>query len=125
MYGFDYKQIVALNLRWMRAPQPPLRCRLRSVEAPAELDAPLKNPTLALDGATLTIPAELKTGDYVEFWADGPARVFDRNGVTLATVQPAGATPKLQPGENRLILRANGAAAAKLTLITTGEPLSR
>jgi len=72
----------------------------------------------------LAIPADLKTGDYAEFWADGSLKVFDRNGTLLSSVDVQGAPLKLQPGENHLALRAATAAPAKLTCITLGDALS-
>jgi hypothetical protein len=120
MYGFDYQGIVALNLRWMRvAAGAPLGCRVESVEALAESDAPLENPTLVLGGRRLVIPAALRPGDYAEYWGEGPLRIFDRNGVTLKTVAVPPAD--LHPGENRLTLESQSSGTAKLTVITLGE----
>jgi hypothetical protein len=123
-YSFDYGGIVAVNLRWMRLPkgQPP-RCSVALVEALAESDAVLTNPELAVGSAKLPIPVDLRTGDYAEFWGEGPIRVFDRNGVLLKTLAPPGQVPQLAAGENRIALTAAGSAPAKLTLVTLGEPL--
>jgi hypothetical protein len=71
----------------------------------------------------LTIPAELTTGDYVECLGDGPVRVFDRNGVTLATVTPRGAAPILQPGANEIKIGGATSASAVLTVITIGAKI--
>jgi len=125
MYGFDYRHIVALNLRWMRVPNDqPVKCSVASVEALAESEVPLRHPELIVGETTLAIPADLKTGDYAEFWADGSLKVFDRNGTLLSSVDVQGAPLKLQPGENHLALRAATAVPAKLTCITLGDALS-
>jgi len=125
MYGFDYRHIVALNLRWMRlgADQPP-KCSVATVEALAESEVPLKHPEITLAGKTLAIPLDLKTGDYVEFWADGSLKVFDRNGTLLSSVDIPGDPLTLQPGENHLVLRTAAPAPARLTYITLGDALS-
>jgi len=125
MYGFDYRQIVALNLRWMRAPKDqPARCSVTSVEALAESEVPLRHPELVAGEKTLVIPADLKTGDYAECWADGILKLFDRNGTLLSSVDIQDNPLTLQPGENRLIIRAAEQTPAKLTCITLGDALS-
>ena len=125
MYGFDYRHIVALNLRWMRVPKDgQAKCSVTSVEALAESEAPLQHPELTAGEKTLAIPVDLKTGDYAEFWADGSAKVFDRNGTLLSSVDIQGEPLTLQPGENHLALRAAAGAPAKLTCITLGDALS-
>jgi hypothetical protein len=124
MYHFNYQSIVALNLRWMRAPKAEtIRCRLLSVEALAESDSTLKNPRLSIGAARLTVPYELKTGDYAEFWADGSIRVFDRNGMLLTNTKPIGNTPIVQLGECKILLQSEGRGAAKFTAIILGEAL--
>jgi len=125
MYGFDYRHIVALNLRWMRVPKDqPVKCSTMSIEALAESEAPLQHPELTIGDRTLVIPADLKTGDYAEFWAEGPLNIFNRNGRLLSSFEIRDALPMLQPGENRVTLRAAAPAPAKLTCIATGDALS-
>jgi hypothetical protein len=120
MYGFDYQGIVALNFRWMRvAAAAPLQCRVELVEALAESDAPLDNARISLGNRRLVVPAELRPGDYAEYWGEGPLRIFDRNGVTMKTV--AAPPADLLPGENRLTLESKSSGTARLTVITLGE----
>jgi hypothetical protein len=121
MYSFNYGNVVALNLRWMRYPAGNgLRCRVSLVEALQERDSALKQVQLSTGNAIIAIPGEMTTGEYAEYWGDGPIRVFDPNGVLLRTV-PANHGPQLKPGENRLLLRAAGTGTVKLTAITTGK----
>jgi hypothetical protein len=123
-YHFNYQGIVALNLRWMRLPKgKPVQCAVELVEALAESQSVLKNPEIAVGAARITLPVEMKTGDYAESWADGPVRIFDRNGVLLQSIKPPGDPPLLATGENRLTLAASSAAPVKLTVITLGKPL--
>jgi len=125
MYGFSYGHIVALNLRWMRLPasRPP-KCTIATVEALAESEMPLKHPEIELAGKTLAIPVDLNPGDYAEFRADGRLRIFDRNGMSLASIDIPSAPPTLDSGETRLALRAGTPSPVKLTVITAGPPLS-
>jgi hypothetical protein len=62
----------------------------------------------------------MKTGDYAEYWSDGPIRIFDRNGVLLRTTA-ANHAPLLTVGENRLMVKASGPGIVKLTAITMGK----
>ena len=123
MYGFDYHNIVALNLRWMRAGHTNLVCAVKQIEALAELDAPLKQPALELNGEKFVLPVDLGTEDYAEFRDGADIRVFDKQGKLLQTIPPAARAPQLPAGPSRLKLDAVAGGAAKLTLISVGEPL--
>jgi len=123
-YHFNYRQIVALNFRWMRLPvERPVRCQVSLVEALAESEATLKNPEIVSGGSRFVVPVELNTGDYAEYWADGPLRVFDRNGVLLETIKPPDKTPLVPAGRGKLQLGGPTPGMIKVTLITPGEPL--
>jgi hypothetical protein len=125
MYGFEYRHIVALNLRWMRLPKDqPVQCGVLQVEALAESEVSLKNPELVVAGETLSLPTELKAGDYAEFMAHGPVQVFDRNGTKLSSFEVRDHVPTLQTGENRIAFRGTGAGSAKFTAVTVGDALS-
>ena len=124
MYGFDYRHIVALNLRWMRVPNRAVApCRVTSVEALAEGEEMITDPEISIGGATCRLPVKLRAGDYVECRTDQPWRVFDRQGTLLATLPAVSGVPPLQPGENHLRLHSTEPGAVKFTLITTGEPV--
>lgn len=120
MYTFDYKNIVALNFRWMRQSlTKPSECSISLVEALMEEDSVLKNPEISVGTEKFTLPVSLKNGDYAEYWGEGPMRVFDQNGVLLSTVKSLTTLPNLPSGESRI--RLSGGGAAKLTTITLGE----
>jgi len=121
MAGFNYGNVVALNLRWMRYPKGSgVRCRIGLVEALEERDSTLGDVEISVGSLSITLPAEMKTGDYAEYWGDGTVRVFDRNGVTLSTsrVKPG---PQLRTGENKLAVKATGSGNIVLTTITLGK----
>ena len=128
MYGFNYQDIVAVNFRWMRQPvaQPgEMSADMHDhlVEALAETESVLKNPEISVGAAKMVLPVTLKTGEYLECWGEGPARVFDRNGVQLSTVQISN-QPVLSAGDNKISLSIDGAASVKLTTISVGESLT-
>ena len=121
MYGFNYGNVVALNLRWMRYPKgSAVRCRIGLVEALEERDSTLRDVEISAGSRSIAIPAGMKTGDYAEYWADGTIRVYDRNGITLSTfaVKPG---LQLRAGENKLTVKAAGSGNAVLTAITLGK----
>ena len=121
MYRFNYGNVDALNLRWMRyAKGSGVQCRVSSVEALEERSSVSKDVEISAGLVKIAIPGEMETGDYAEYWGEGPIRVFDRNGVLLRTV-PANRAPVLRAGENRLAVKASGPGNVKLTAITLGK----
>jgi hypothetical protein len=121
MYGFNYGNIVALNLRWMRYPKgSSVRCRIASVEALEERESALRDIQLSSGSSTIATPVAMKTEDYAEYWADGKIRVFDPNGNLLAT-SPVSVGPQLKAGDNKLTLKATGAGTVVLTTIALGK----
>jgi hypothetical protein len=121
MYSFNYEDVVALNLRWMRyAIGSGVRCRIARVEALEERSGSLKDLEISAGSGKISIPGEMKTGDYAEYWSDGPIRIFDRNGVLLRTAA-ANHGPLLTVGENSLMVKASGPGIVKLTAITVGK----
>jgi hypothetical protein len=121
MGGFNYGNVVALNLRWMRYPKGSgVRCRIGLVEALEERNSTLRDVEISGGSLSITIPAEMKTGDYAEYWGDGTIRVFDRNCILLST-SPVKPGPQLRTGENKLTLKAAGSGNVVLTAITQGK----
>ncbi len=125
IYHFNHTDIVALNVRWLRLAQtvPPI-CRLAGVEALAETEANLVNPRITVGGSTMVVPASLKVGDYMEYWGDGIARIFDVNGILLNTVTPSGAMGALSAGNNTVTVAGDLSGAVKFTGITMGTPVT-
>ena len=122
MYHFNYAGVVALNLRWMRYPKScGVRCRISQVEAIAERDVHVRNAAISVGTMSITIPREMQTGDYAEYWADSAVRIFDRNGGLLGSV-PVPRAPRLAQGDNRIAVTAETPGANwKLTVITLGR----
>lgn len=121
MYGFNYGNIIALNLRWMRYPKDSkVRCKIVSVEALTERSGSLKQLEIKVGERSLLIPGDLLTGEYVEYRDQGPMRIFDRNGVLLLTV-PVVHPPMLEMGVNKLTVKASEPGSANLTAITLGK----
>ena len=121
MGGFEYGNVVALNLRWMRYPKgSAVRCRIVLVEALEERNSTLSDVNISAGSLSITIPTGMKTGDYAEYWGDGTICVFDRNGILLLT-SPVEPGPRLRTGENKLSVKAAGSGNVVLTAITLGK----
>jgi hypothetical protein len=121
MHSFNYANIGALNLRWMRyASAANIQCRVVLVEALAEQKSILKDFEVSTGSTKLDIPGEIATGEYAEYWGDGPIRLFDANGSLIRTVTPNSA-PTIARGVNNVWVKASGQGNVKLTAITMGN----
>lgn len=123
-YTFNYGRIVALNLRWMRWPKgATITCKVSRVEALKESEAVLRNPRLLVGDRVFNIPAELRTGDYAEYWAAGPIRIFDANGAEKGSFAPKESPLPLTGGHNTIRLEGESFAPVKFTAVMLGEAL--
>jgi hypothetical protein len=121
MYTYNYADVDALNLRWMRyVSGSGIRCHVKLVEALQERPGTLTNIEISAGSAKIAIPGAMQTGDYAEYWGEGPIRIFDKNGFLLRTA-PAYQTPTLTSGANKLVIKASGPGTVKMTAITLGN----
>jgi hypothetical protein len=121
MQTYNYENVDALNLRWMRyVSGSGIRCHVKLVEALQERPGTLTNIEISAGSAKIAIPGAMQTGDYAEYWGEGPIRIFDKNGFLLRTA-PAYQTPTLTSGANNLVIKASGSGTVKMTAITLGN----
>jgi hypothetical protein len=121
MSSFNYANVVALNLRWMRFPKDGVvRCWIGSVEALEERSSVLKDLVISAGSVKIAIPGEMETGDYAEYWGEGSIHVFDRNGVLLRVLH-ANRAPMLRAGDERVAVKASTPGNVKLTAITLAK----
>ncbi len=101
---------------------------LSPIKALCTSRVPLANPTLAVNGQTLTLPTTLHSGDYVELTSRDDCRVYDERGTLLERLALPGELPNWMPGDNRLAFScdrpAGSSARAELTAILSGPPLT-
>ena len=124
----SYASIESLSLWYNNLPVgKPVTCYLSPIKALPLVNITLKNPSVTVGGNTITFPAEIPTGAYLEFHGMNDCKLYGPNGEFLADVTPAGTIPVLAAGANQVSFGCEGPAApnprARVTLITLGEPI--
>lgn len=109
------------------APGAAVHARFGRLEALRESPLAVHNPSLSVNGESITFPVTLEPDWYLEYQGNGAARVFDANGHTKHTLHPKGPTPMLRQGSNPVRFFCdqgkNQGETVRVTLITQGEPL--
>ncbi|MCO5297647.1 MAG: hypothetical protein M9921_12395 [Fimbriimonadaceae bacterium] len=114
LYAFDFAHVLAVNVRWMRAPAPGSQVRLVAVEPLVERSAALVNPTLVCGGQRVNMPATVATGESIEIDAQGQGRVFAADGAERARFKTP-PLPAFQSSQVRLVAASGGRARICLT----------
>jgi hypothetical protein len=60
----------------------------------------LMNPSIGVGGRTLTFPAELESGSYLEWDGAGEFTVYGPDGTPVETATPEGSPLLLEQGDN-------------------------
>lgn len=120
----NYGQIEQINL-WLNGVPTggSTACVVGPIAALPIRDVELKRPVLALNGAALTFPVDLKSGEYLELDPAGAGTVYNAVGESTQHFAIA-ALPPLAEGENTLHLSmATGATSrARVTMTVLGPP---
>jgi len=104
-----------------------VNCTIGPVKALPMVACTLKNPTVTVNGKTLTLPVEMQSGSYIEFRTGNDCILYGPKGELIAKVAPDGAIPVLSAGENQIRFSCSAAEGparrVKLTVISLGKPL--
>ncbi len=124
----DYGQIASLTLGVNNVPEgKSVTIGLSTVKAVPLNRKKLVNPAVRLGERALTFPVELDSGSYLEFLGPDNCKVYDAHGECLGSVVPSGQIPQVESGVNTLNFDCDAGAdvcrRARLTVITSGEPL--
>jgi len=107
-------------------PEDSIAVDLRAVRALPLVPARLVNPRLAIGDAAVEFPVEIESGQYLEVDPTGTSRLYGPAGEPLAEVQPTGALPRLEHGENQVEFTSQGPPApaprTRVSIIARGEP---
>jgi hypothetical protein len=125
--NFTYDNVGFVTLMLTDAPPDQgVTCYLDRVEALKESPTTLVNPTLTLNGKAVRLPVTLNDNQYVEFWGEKDATVYDKNGFTLARFSLE-RVPRLRGGANQVELTheggSGGRSQVRVELITMGDAL--
>jgi hypothetical protein len=126
MTPVDRSHIDALNLYLNNLPpNDSATVYLGPIKALRTIRAELANPTIAINGQQLALPATLASGDYVELAAMDDCRVYDERGTLCKRIALAAGAPLLKAGENRLAFSCDRPAGARVevTVVASGLPL--
>jgi hypothetical protein len=103
------------------------QCVIGPVKALPMVVCTVKNPTISVNGKSVVFQAEMPSGSYLEFNADGACMLYGSKGEVITPVSLKGEIPLLLTGENQIEFScgaANGPVPrVKLTVISHGQPL--
>lgn len=91
--------------------------------------AKIRNPSLTVDGRTITFPVEMESGSYLEFNSARDCHLYAPDGKVVAEVKPLGDIPKLARGVSEVQFSCEGPAnarpRARVTLFSAGKTMGR
>lgn len=100
-------------------------CYLSPVEALTDQPAAMTNPTLTIGSNSIMFPATLHDDEYLEYWGEGKAKVYNPNNFAVKEVLPNGKLTVVN-GSNNVTFSCkseNNKFRAKVTIIALGEAL--
>ncbi len=123
----NYSKIETLALWYNNLPPgKEAACYLAPVRAVPLATGKLVRPTVAVGGKTVTFPAELESGQYLEYFGSGDCKLYGPKGELVREVMAEG-DAILEAGGNRLEFHCEAPAAsrprAQVTVIAQGERL--
>lgn len=124
----DYGQIGSLAVGMNNVPAgKSAKVGLSAVKALPLSKKKLVNPSVRIGERSLTFPVVLGCGSYLEFLGMDNCKVYNEQGEEVANVNPVGDVPEVLDGANTLEFRcenqSDSCRRARLTVITSGEPL--
>jgi hypothetical protein len=124
----DYSQVASLTIGVNNLPQnKSVQVGVGPITALPLETTKLVNPSVTIDGRTLTFPVELASGDYLEFVPADHCTVYDGRGECRGNVVPSGTIPEVENGNNTVTFACDDQTGSRLnarvTAILLGEPL--
>ena len=102
-------------------------CHLSPIKALRTRKVKLLNPSIEIGGRRIVFPVALESGSSIEFTPPADCKLRDERGAVVQDVQPQGKPLLLAAGENPVKFACEAPAGcrarARVTVITSGEPL--
>lgn len=125
----DFRNVERASL-WINnlPPGQQSRCVLGPIKALRMLPCVVRNPTIAVNGTAVTLPATIPSGGFVESGEQGEWTVYGPKGETVAKVTASGPVPQLRAGANQVEFSCASSddgppPRARLVIFAQGPPL--
>ena len=103
-------------------------CIISPVRALPLVPITIENPSVTIDGKTVTFLCRMESGMYLEFYNEKDCKLFGSKGELLGNVEIKGTIPDLKRGDNEIIFFCKGSekvnSRVQVTVITEGKPLN-
>ena len=110
-------QIGGINILYNNIPVgQTVTCSIAMVKALPITNITLTNPSVTINGSTITFPIALASGQYIQFNSMTDCSYYDINGHKLGSITPTGSAATLAGGANTVTF--GGGARARVTLAT-------
>lgn len=77
-------------------------CQIKVIKALPTTSININSPSITVNNNTITFPVTLSSGQYIEFYGSGTARLYNTDG-TYTSFTPQGNVPTLNSGNNNNI----------------------
>ncbi len=124
----DMTRVESLSLWYSNVPAgKTATCYLSPIRAVPVFDSKVIDPSVTIAGRTITFPATIGTGCYLEYRSPTDCRLYGRKGELISEVEPQGDAPVLEPGPNTVEFRGRGPESinvrARVSVISLGDLL--
>ncbi len=100
---------------------------LSPIKALPLVSGKLVNPAITVGGKTISFPAEIESGCYLEFNSMTDCKLYGPQGALIREVKPEGDAPVLERGDNAVSFSSGGIEGvnprARVTIISEGDSL--
>ena len=124
----NFSMIESISIWYNNLPKnKQIKCVIGPIKALPMVACTVKNPAVTINGKTIILPVEMRTGSYLEFKGINDCVLYGPKGEMITKVTLDGEIPALSAGENQIRfscdIKDGPAPRVKLTIISHGESL--